>query len=58
MPDCSNFSELKHCAVYCLVDVMDESGDLFGKKPQTCEPVRYLPAKMPEASRQCKYLHP
>jgi hypothetical protein len=35
---------------------MDESGDLFGKKAQTCEPVRYLLAKMPEELRQYKYL--
>lgn len=47
-PERNNCSALKHCAGYCLGEVTNDSGDLLGKKPQICEPVRYLATKMPE----------
>ena len=58
MPGCNNCSALKYCAGYCLGEVANESDNLFVKKPQICEPVRYLHAKTPEELRQYKSLNP
>lgn len=58
MPGCSNCIAKYHCAGYCLGEVTNESGDMFGKKAKVCEPIRYLLKNLPAKSVKYEYTHP
>ncbi len=58
MPGCKGCSALKHCAGYCLGEVTNESGDMFGKKPQVCESIRYLLKAMRTDLKKYRYPYP
>jgi uncharacterized protein len=58
MPGCKGCSAKYHCAGYCLGEVTNETGNMFGKKTKVCDPIRYLLKNL--TSEQCtyKYSHP
>jgi len=58
MIGCKNCKAVNHCAGYCLGEVTNESGDMFGKKPQVCSAIRYLLKNIPPDKRGYEYLHP
>jgi hypothetical protein len=47
-----------NCAGYCLGEVVNETGSLFGQKPSTCEAIRLLATEI-ELNQGCySHLHP
>ena len=58
MPGCKNCIAKYHCAGYCLGEVTNETGNMFGKKVEVCEPIRYLFKNLPANRRKYKYTHP
>lgn len=58
MPGCKGCSALRYCAGYCLGEVVNESGSIFGKKPQVCDAIRYLFEHMRDSVKKYEYLHP
>jgi radical SAM protein with 4Fe4S-binding SPASM domain len=58
MPGCKGCPVSQNCAGYCLGEVMNETGDLFGQKTYTCEAIRLL-ARLINVNEGCyPYLHP
>jgi radical SAM protein with 4Fe4S-binding SPASM domain len=58
MPGCKGCPALKHCAGYCLGEVTNESGDMFGKKPVVCDSIVYLYSIMHNDMTKYEYFHP
>lgn len=57
MEHCVNCIAKDHCGGYCLGEVTNESGSLFGQKPKTCNAIRTLFNELGE-QLSFKYLHP
>lgn len=57
MEHCANCCAREHCGGYCLGEVMNESGNLLGQKPQTCVAIRSLYKEIGEQPPYA-YLHP
>lgn len=57
MKHCSDCFAREHCGGYCLGEVMNESGSLFGQKERTCEAIRLLFKELGE-QQHYDYLHP
>ena len=57
MKHCTGCIARDHCGGYCLGEVMNESGSLFGQKPRTCNAIRLLYRELGEQSH-FEYLHP
>lgn len=57
MAGCRGCEIIDHCAGYCLGEVVNETGNLFGKKEYICEPIRFLAKNMPLNKGRYKYLH-
>lgn len=53
MPGCKNCSAKNNCAGYCLGEVTNETGNMFGKKTKVCDPIRFLLKNL--TPEQCKY---
>ncbi len=58
MPGCQDCVAKNHCAGWCLGEILNETGTLFGKKPELCEGIRYLYEHRDELDINYKYLHP
>lgn len=58
MPGCRACPAADHCGGYCLGEVTNESGSVFGKKPSVCEPIRYLMQNMDLTRISYPFLHP
>ena len=58
MSHCENCIAKYHCGGYCLGEVTNETGDLYGQLPQKCEVVRYLFTHLSENQKKYKYSHP
>ncbi len=58
MPGCSGCSVAMNCAGYCLGEVVNERGSLFGQKTYTCEAIRLLAQKIDMNEGCYPYLHP
>ena len=58
MPGCKNCIAKYHCAGYCLGEVTNETGNMFGKKVEVCEPIRYLFKNLPDNRHKYKFMHP
>ncbi len=58
MPGCKNCEVRYNCGGYCLGEVTNETFDLFGRKKQVCEPIKYLAKHMSKNNGCYKYLHP
>lgn len=58
IPGCIGCAVSKNCAGYCLGEVVNETGNLYGQKSYTCEAIRVL-ATMIDTNEGCyPYLHP
>lgn len=57
MKHCSSCIAKDHCGGYCLGEVMNETGCLFGQKEKTCEAIRKLYNRLGEQAH-FDYLHP
>jgi len=58
MPECQNCEVLYNCAGACLGEALNETGSIFGIKPEVCEVIRYLAKHMPLNRKLHPYLHP
>lgn len=58
MPGCAGCPSADRCGGFCLGEVTNESGSMYGKKPRVCDPIRYLDERMPRGSVHYEYLHP
>lgn len=57
MPHCKTCSANEHCGGYCLGEVMNETGNLFGQKKDTCKAIKKLYSILGEVDLY-KYMHP
>lgn len=57
MEHCLNCFAKEHCGGYCLGEVMNETGSLFGQKEKVCEAIRLLYKELGEQPK-FDYLHP
>jgi len=55
---CVGCSAINDCAGYCLGEVVNETGNLFGCKERVCEPIRFLNSNLTEAQKKYKFTHP
>jgi len=58
MPGCQDCIARNNCAGWCLGEVLNETGNLFGQKHGLCEGIRYLYERRNELNLNYKYLHP
>lgn len=58
MSHCENCIAKYHCGGYCLGEVTNETGNLYGQLSQKCEVVRYLFTHLSENQKKYKYSHP
>ena len=58
MPGCSACPVATNCAGYCLGEVVNETGTLFGQKTYTCDAIRLLAEKIDMNEGCYPYLHP
>lgn len=58
MLHCEMCNAKEHCGGYCLGEVLNETGDIFGQKKSVCQAIRYLDNKIPPELRRYKYTHP
>ena len=58
MQHCEMCSAKEHCGGYCLGEVLNETGDLFGRKSGVCQAICYLDKNLPSQLRKYKYTHP
>jgi len=58
MQHCEMCSAKEHCGGYCLGEVLNETGNLFGQKKGVCQAIRYLNDNLTPQMRKYKYTHP
>jgi radical SAM protein with 4Fe4S-binding SPASM domain len=58
MRGCRGCPVLSRCAGYCLGEVANETGDMFGRKGAVCEAIKYLYAQMAGTVKPYRYFHP
>jgi len=58
MQHCEMCHAKEHCGGYCLGEVLNETGDLFGRKNGVCQAICYLDTQLSSELRQYKYTHP
>jgi len=58
MQHCEMCPAKDHCGGYCLGEVLNETGDLFGRKKDVCQAICYLNAHLAKDLRHHKYTHP
>lgn len=58
MRHCEMCPAKEHCGGYCLGEVLNETGDLFGCKKGACQAIRYLGQHLDPELRKYKYTHP
>ena len=57
MEHCASCFAREHCGGYCLGEVMNETGSMFGQKEKTCEAIKFLYKELGEQPHY-DYLHP
>ena len=58
MSQCQECEVLYNCAGACLGEAVNETGSMFGIKPNVCEAIKYLAKHMSLNSGSYPYLHP
>lgn len=58
MTACAKCDVLKNCAGGCLGEALNETGSMFGIKPEACKAIKYLAKRMPLNAGRYPYLHP
>ncbi len=47
-----------HCGGYCLGEVQNETGNLFGQKPNTCRAIKRLAESIGYSDEPYAFMHP
>jgi radical SAM protein with 4Fe4S-binding SPASM domain len=58
MPHCRNCEARYQCGGYCLGEVVNETGNMYGQKPAACKAIRRLFAAFNPPVEEYDYLHP
>lgn len=58
MEHCKDCKLALRCGGYCLGEVMNETGSLFGQKPKHCEAIKKIAAAIGFPDKPYPYLHP
>jgi len=58
MPHCQSCPACNQCGGYCLGEVMNESGSMYGQKLNVCKAIRKLYEAIEHPLDEYKYLHP
>lgn len=58
MPHCSQCNINEHCGGYCLGEVMNETGSLYGQKLATCKAIKRIAKEIGFTNTEYEYLHP
>ena len=58
IPQCKKCEVRLYCGGYCLGEVVNETGNLFGQKPDTCKAIKRLYKELGSFSEPFDYLHP
>lgn len=58
MPQCLNCEIQHHCGGYCLGEIQNETGNLYGQKPNTCKAIRKIAKSIGFPSEPYPFLHP
>jgi len=58
MPHCSQCKARFQCGGYCLGEVVNETGNLYGQKPKVCKAICRLFDELGKATTPYEYLHP
>lgn len=58
MTQCKDCEVLYNCAGACVGEALNETGSIYGIKPEVCRAIRYLAKRMPLNEGLYPYLHP
>ena len=58
MPHCSNCKARFQCGGYCLGEVVNETGNLYGQKPKVCKAICRLFDELDKSTTPYEFLHP
>lgn len=58
MPHCKDCSVADHCGGYCLGEVVNETGSLYGQKTLHCVAIKKIAKEIGFSNYPYKYLHP
>lgn len=58
IPGCSGCSAKNKCGGYCLAEILEHTGDFYGKKDSICGPTRYLAHTLPIVTKPFAIRHP
>ena len=58
MEHCRKCSVRNHCGGYCLGEVQNETGNLFGQKPNTCRAIKRLAESIGYSDEPYAFMHP
>lgn len=58
MVHCKNCSVAEHCGGYCLGEVVNETGNLYGQKASHCIAIKKIAREVGFSKNPYKYLHP
>jgi radical SAM protein with 4Fe4S-binding SPASM domain len=58
MNHCTDCLAQKYCGGYCLGEIMNETGNLYGQKPNTCKAIRKLLSILKPSEKAYPYMHP
>jgi len=58
MSHCLKCEARLHCGGYCLGEVTNETGDMYGQKTKTCKAIRRLFKELGKSNSPYKFLHP
>lgn len=58
MPGCKKCKVSEHCGGYCLGEVVNETGSLFGQKSVNCDAINKLAETIGFSDTSFDYMHP
>lgn len=58
MEHCKKCSVRNHCGGYCLGEVQNETGNMFGQKPNTCRAIKRLAESIGYSDEPYAFMHP
>lgn len=58
LPHCEMCPAKEHCGGYCLGEVLNETGDIYGQKKSVCPAICYLNNNLEAEIRKYNYTHP
>ncbi len=58
MPHCKSCAINEHCGGYCLGEVVNETGSLYGQKSRTCKAIQKIYDNLDRPIQPYIYLHP